>query len=151
LRNQKAGSSLTFIPPGYCVLVDYIMKQPLLFGLLWLASIGVCIGGPAAAQTITGSSARQPTLVRPTLDDKALVVYPNPSTGIVHLTISGLEGRRVEVSVLNVIGTVLYRETLTELNERFTKTLDLSRFANGLYYVKLEADNSSQLCKLVIR
>jgi len=69
----------------------------------------------------------------------------------VHLTISGLEGRKVEVSVLNVIGSVMYRETLSDLNERSTRTLDLSRFANGLYYVKLEADNSSQLCKLVIR
>jgi hypothetical protein len=126
------------------------MKQPLLFGLLWLASLSLYIGSlaPAHAATIRGS---QQTVVRPTLDDKTLVVYPNPSTGIVHLTISGLEGRKVEVSVLNVIGTVMYHETLTELNERYTKTLDLSRFANGLYYVKLEADNSSQLCKLVIR
>lgn len=126
------------------------MKQPLLFGLLWLASVGACIAGPPPARAATVAGSHQ-TIVRPALDDKALVVYPNPSTGIVHLTISGLEGRRVEVSVLNVIGTVLYHETLTELNERFTKTLDLSRFANGLYYVKLEADNSSQLCKLVIR
>lgn len=126
------------------------MKQPLLFGLLWLASTSLCFGGSPPARSATVSGAHQ-TIVRPTLDDKALVVYPNPSTGIVHLTISGLEGRKVEVSVLNVIGTVMYHETLTELNERFTKTLDLSRFANGLYYVKLEADNSSQLCKLVIR
>lgn len=88
---------------------------------------------------------------RSVLDERTLVVYPNPSTGIVHLTINGLEGRKVEVTVLNVIGTVMYRETLSDLNERSTRTLDLSRFANGLYYVKLEADNSSQLCKLVIR
>jgi hypothetical protein len=126
------------------------MKQPLLFGLLWLASFGFGARGVAAAQATTTDGAHQ-TVIRPTLDDKTLVVYPNPSTGIVHLTISGLEGRKVEVSVLNVIGTVMYHETLSELNERFTKTLDLSRFANGLYYVKLEADNSSQLCKLVIR
>ena len=103
---------------------------------------------PAAATPAKGP---HQVIVRPSLDDKTLVVYPNPSTGIVHLTISGLEGRKVEVSVLNVIGTVMYHETLTELNERYTKTLDLSRFANGLYYVKLEADNASQLCKLVIR
>jgi hypothetical protein len=126
------------------------MKQPLLFGLLWLASFGLGARGVVAAQATTTDGAHQ-TVIRPTLDDKTLVVYPNPSTGIVHLTISGLEGRKVEVSVLNVIGTVMYHETLSELNERFTKTLDLSRFANGLYYVKLEADNSSQLCKLVIR
>jgi hypothetical protein len=126
------------------------MKQPLLFGLLLLASFGLGARGVVAAQATTTNGAHQ-TVIRPTLDDKTLVVYPNPSTGIVHLTISGLEGRKVEVSVLNVIGTVMYHETLSELNERFTKTLDLSRFANGLYYVKLEADNSSQLCKLVIR
>lgn len=126
------------------------MKQPLLVAILWLASFHLAFAsvppGPAAA-----ANGLNQTIVRPTLDEHTLVVYPNPSTGIVHLTISGLEGRKVEVTVINVIGTVMYRESLTELNERFTKTLDLSRFANGLYYVKIEADNASQLCKLVIR
>ena len=84
-------------------------------------------------------------------DDKTLLVYPNPSTGIVHLTINNLQGKKVELSVLNVIGSVLYHETVTELNDRYSKTLDLSKFANGLYYVRLEADNTSQMCKLVIR
>jgi hypothetical protein len=85
-------------------------------------------------------------------DDKTLLVYPNPSTGIVHLTINNLQGKKVELSVLNVIGSVMYRETLTEMNDRYTKMLDLSKFANGLYYVRLEADNTtSQICKLVIR
>ena len=88
---------------------------------------------------------------KPVEDNKTLLVYPNPSTGIVHLTISNLQGKKVELSVLNVIGSVMYRETLTEMNDRYTKMLDLSKFANGLYYVRLEADNTSQMCKLVIR
>ena len=88
---------------------------------------------------------------RPVADDKTLVVYPNPSAGIVHLTINGQEGKRLELQVLNVIGTVMLRETITELNDRFTKTLDLSRFANGLYYVKLEGNGTNQICKLLIR
>ncbi|MGI4736822.1 MAG: T9SS type A sorting domain-containing protein [Janthinobacterium lividum] len=126
------------------------MKQRLLFSCLLVASLGLLRGGllPAAAAP---PAAHHQVIVRPGNEERTLVIYPNPSTGIVHLTISGLEGRRAEVSVLNVIGTVMYRETLSELNERSTKTLDLSKFANGLYYVKLEADNSSQLCKLIIR
>ena len=88
---------------------------------------------------------------RPAADDKTLVVYPNPSTGIVHLTINGQEGKRLEIQVLNVIGTVMYRETMSELNDRYTKTLDLSRFANGLYYIKLEGEGTNQICKLLIR
>ena len=126
------------------------MKQSLLFIGTWLASFGLAYGSAPPASAVLIAATHQ-TVVRPVLDERTLVVYPNPSTGIVHLTISGLEGRKVEVTVLNVIGTIMYRETMTELNDRFTKTLDLSRFANGLYYVKLEADNASQLCKLVIR
>ncbi|MGI4740231.1 MAG: T9SS type A sorting domain-containing protein [Janthinobacterium lividum] len=126
------------------------MKQPLLFAFIWLASLGLAYGSTPPTPPAIIATTHQ-TIVRPVLDEHTLVVYPNPSTGIVHLTISGLEGRKVEVTVLNVIGTIMYRETMTELNDRFTKTLDLSRFANGLYYVKLEADNASQLCKLVIR
>jgi hypothetical protein len=126
------------------------MKKRILLSLVWLASLGMlCDSLPALAKT--PPAAHHQAIARTVTDERTLVVYPNPSTGIVHLTINGLEGRRAEVTVLNVIGTVMYRETLTELSERSTKTLDLSKFANGLYYVKLEADNSSQLCKLIIR
>ncbi|QNE41010.1 T9SS type A sorting domain-containing protein [Hymenobacter sp. NBH84] len=84
-------------------------------------------------------------------DEKSVLVYPNPSTGIVHLTINGFENRRVELRVLNVIGSVVYRELLTELSDRATKTLDLSKISSGLYYIKLEGDNVSEMRKLVIR
>ena len=74
---------------------------------------------------------RSGTQTKALAEERTLVVYPNPSTGIIHLTINGFESHRAEVSVLNVLGTVMYRETLTELNEHSTKTLDLSKFANG--------------------
>ena len=97
------------------------------------------------------SAAPQARPAHPVTDDKTLVVYPNPSTGIVHLTINGQEGKKMELQVLNVIGSVVYRETITELNDRFTRTLDMSRFANGLYYIKLEGEGVNQISKLVIR
>ncbi len=101
--------------------------------------------------SLSGAATATRPLHRPAADDKTLVVYPNPSTGIVHLTINGQEGKRLEIQVLNVIGTVMYRETMSELNDRYTKTLDLSRFANGLYYIKLEGEGTNQICKLLIR
>lgn len=124
------------------------MKQRLLFFVLTLAGLGMLRSGQATPMVALPPVHHQ-AVVR-VGDERTLVVYPNPSTGTVYLTITGLEGRRAEITVLNVIGTVMYRETLTELSERSTKTLNLNKFANGLYYVKLEADNSSQLCKLII-
>ena len=129
------------------------MMQRLLLPILLVACLSFGLGPlmttvPAASAAATARPGQQGKLVE---DNKTLLVYPNPSTGIVHLTISNLQGKKVELSVLNVIGSVMYRETLTEMNDRYTKMLDLSKFANGLYYVRLEADNASQMCKLVIR
>lgn len=119
------------------------MMQLLRYFLLFLLLAGSSLQGQAAERT----AARR---TRPA-EERSLLIYPNPSTGIVHIAINGFEGRKLELRVLNVIGSVIYRETITELNDRFTKTLDLSKFANGLYYVKLEGDNASEMRKLVIR
>ena len=127
--------------------------QRLLFPILLIACLSFGLGPlMTTVPTASASAAVRPGQQgKPVEDNKTLLVYPNPSTGIVHLTISNLQGKKVELSVLNVIGSVMYRETLTEMNDRYTKMLDLSKFANGLYYVRLEADNTSQMCKLVIR
>ncbi len=128
------------------------MKQRILLFFAGLLTVGLSSGQAARSATPPAPVRIEAhTQARAGFDDRTLVIYPNPSTGIVHLTINGLVGRRVELSVLNVIGTVMHHETLSELNERYTKTLDLTHFASGLYYVKLEADNSSKLSKLVIR
>ncbi|HEX8504736.1 MAG TPA: T9SS type A sorting domain-containing protein [Hymenobacter sp.] len=128
------------------------MMQRLLLPLL--LCVGLSVGVGPLLRTVPAASAgamHRPGQQAKPGDDRTLLVYPNPSTGIVHLTINNLQGKKVELSVLNVIGSVMYRETLTEMNDRYTKMLDLSKFANGLYYVRLEADNTSQMTKLVIR
>lgn len=125
------------------------MMKRLLFFLFSLAIIGSSLPTLAAAQVVPGRvSATKPG---PGADEKSVLVYPNPSTGIVHLAINGFMGHRLELQVLNVIGSIVYRETITELNDRYIKTLDLSKFANGLYYVKLDGDNASEMRKLIIR
>lgn len=125
------------------------MQRLRYFLLLLVFGFGLVHGSlPAAMAQPAVSQAMPPA--RPA-DERTLVVYPNPSTGIVHIAINGFEGKRVELRVLNVIGSVIYRETISELNDRFTKTLDLGKFTSGLYYVKLEGDNASQMRKLVIR
>ncbi len=128
------------------------MMQRLLLSLLLF--VGLSLGMGPLLRTVptvsAGTTHRPGQQARPN-DDKTLLVYPNPTTGIVHLTINNLQGKKVELSVLNVIGSVLYHDTITELNDKYSRTLDLSKFPNGLYYVRLESNNTSQMCKLVIR
>ncbi len=112
------------------------MKQRLL--LLLLAAF---VGFGAQAQV---------TSERPAAEERAVLVFPNPSAGIVHVTISGFEGV-TNLRVLNVIGNEVYREALTSAEARISRTIDLSSLATGLYYVKIESGPNVEMRKIVIR
>lgn len=83
--------------------------------------------------------------------DEKVAIYPNPSTGIFTISLKGLDTRNVELRIMNVIGNEIFHETLTSSDAQFQKTVDLNRFAKGLYYVKLEADGYSTVRRVVVK
>ncbi len=78
-------------------------------------------------------------------------IYPSPNTGIFTVSLANSEAKTAELRIMNVIGNEVYRETLVRNDAQFSKTVDLSRLAKGLYYVKLEADNYSVVRRVVIK
>ncbi|WP_205500159.1 T9SS type A sorting domain-containing protein [Rufibacter psychrotolerans] len=84
-------------------------------------------------------------------DDQALSVFPNPSSGVITISLDGFEGKRTDLKILNVIGNVVYREVIQNPEPHYAKTLDLNRFAKGLYYVKLETPTYSEIRKVILR
>ena len=80
-----------------------------------------------------------------------MAVYPNPSYGTVNLALTGFTGKKTTLSVVNVIGTVIYHENLAIADGSVTKTLDFGKSAKGLYYIKLEADDYSEIRKVILR
>lgn len=84
-------------------------------------------------------------------EDHSLSVFPNPSNGILNISFEGFEGKKTDLQILNVIGNVVYRETVADPTIRYVKTIDLNRLAKGVYYVKLEANDYSQVRKVILR
>ncbi|ARS36759.1 T9SS type A sorting domain-containing protein [Pontibacter actiniarum] len=80
-----------------------------------------------------------------------IAIYPNPSNGVFTISVSNLESQKVELRILNVIGNEIYHETLTRTEPKLTRTINLDRYAKGLYYVKLEADNYSAVRRVVVK
>jgi Secretion system C-terminal sorting domain len=122
-----------------------ILYATLLCSLGWAQDNSLADAARSKAQNSPGS-ARAP-------EEEAkqqVLLYPNPSNGIVHLTLAGFKSKKTELRIMNVIGNVVYREILSEPDDRFTKTIDLTRYANGLYYVKLQAEDFSQIRKIII-
>lgn len=84
-------------------------------------------------------------------NDKAVTIYPNPSTGVFTVSLANVEARKVELRIMNVIGNEIFHETLTDNDGTFKKTVDLKSYAKGLYYVKLEADGFSTVRRVVVK
>lgn len=115
------------------------MKRILLL-LLFIASFGLGARAQAVAERPGGGP-----------DERSIVVFPNPSNGILHVTVTGFDGAGSELKVINVIGNVVYRESLNEAEPRFSRTVDLSNLAAGLYYIKVESGPHAEMRKVVIR
>ncbi len=128
------------------------MKQTLLLMAFWLLFSNAMAQLKPAPDTMDGKLKRSTEIGREQdTDDKGVTVYPNPTSGLINLSIPGFNGKKTTLSVVNVIGTVVYHEVLPNADGRINKSIDLGKFAHGLYYIKLEADDYSEIRKVVLK
>lgn len=127
------------------------MKQLILsiFTCMSVLMVHAQVRTPAQVQAAQQEEKENPLNLESGNEDVA--IYPNPSTGVFTVELNNLETRKVELRIMNVIGNEILRETLTTDDIQFKKTVDLSSFAKGLYYVKIEADNYSTVRRVVVK
>ncbi len=73
--------------------------------------------------------------IRPVVKGQT-VVYPNPSTGLIHLN-STLKSDLFTVTVLNTMGQIVFNKIYSSLS---SEVIDLSTQANGQYIVRVISD-----------
>ncbi|WP_406683284.1 leucine-rich repeat protein [Seonamhaeicola sp. MEBiC1930] len=67
--------------------------------------------------------------------ESELSLYPNPTKGII--SISNNHGKKMAVSIYNLMGKLLLGKTISEEKDYF----DISSFSNGVYLVRINIDN----------
>lgn len=84
--------------------------------------------------------------------DEDVLLYPNPSKGEVRVISNIPFGEKVTVSVLDNLGTIVWKAekqfSSTEQNDLLK--LDLSDLKNGIYYIVLESEKVAKRLNLVI-
>jgi hypothetical protein len=73
--------------------------------------------------------------------DKEVAIYPNPNNGVFTISLASLDAPQVDLRIINVIGNEIHHEVISHAELQTAKTIDLTKFAKGLYYVKIETDN----------
>ena len=80
-----------------------------------------------------------------------IYIYPNPNNGIFTVEFNNVLQDNVTMKVLNTLGRVVFEEDNSEIECNFSKTIDLSNFDKGLYFLVIENYRGSTLNRIIIR
>jgi hypothetical protein len=79
-----------------------------------------------------------------------LDVYPNPSRDIFNVTFTSEDVQDLKVRILNVIGEELINEELQQFVGEYTKQIDLTNNAKGIYFLEIETNDGVINKKLIL-
>jgi hypothetical protein len=85
------------------------------------------------------------TSVQELFSDK-VSVYPNPTTGLLNITLTGALGQHTTIELYDAIGKLVVKQSLTdELN-----SINISDLTNGIYLFKILSNTTAvKIGKLV--
>jgi len=79
--------------------------------------------------------------------DANLVLYPNPTNGLVHLATNDTSGlNEVNVTVFDVLGNMIFQKRYSNLVD---ETLDVSAQSSGMYFINVENDGTTAHFKMI--
>ena len=80
-----------------------------------------------------------------------LDVYPNPSKDIFNITFTSERVQDLRVRVLNVVGEEIVKEELQQFVGEYTKSIDLTTYTKGVYFLEIITSNGSMNQKMILQ
>ncbi|HSJ69430.1 MAG TPA: YCF48-related protein [Anditalea sp.] len=80
------------------------------------------------------------------INDSAIKVYPNPSSGNIYLELSGVSDLH-QVQVINALGQIIYENKLVDI----PSIIEIQQLPKGIHTIRLQGKYLDQFRKVVIR
>ena len=81
----------------------------------------------------------------------ALSIYPNPSSNLFNIEFTSYIKQSLVVRLVNVIGGDLLKDILADFEGDYKKTIDLSSYSKGIYFLKIETNSGIINKKLILQ
>jgi len=85
------------------------------------------------------------------IDFPAIKVFPNPATQKVEISVSIIDNQSTKLSITNLNGKVVFSNDLGQENGTFTESINLKKWATGVYLVNVIQNNSKRTEKLIVK
>jgi NADH:ubiquinone oxidoreductase subunit B-like Fe-S oxidoreductase len=85
------------------------------------------------------------------LNSNKMLVYPNPTEGILNIEFNNFDNRFTSLSIVNILGDEIYEEELDNTIIKYSKKLDLSKYSHGIYFVKFSSIEEVLTKKLILQ
>ena len=80
-----------------------------------------------------------------------LDVYPNPSRDLFNISFTSKDVQDLKVRILNILGEELINENLEQFVGEYTKQINLSDNAKGIYFLEIETNDGVINKKLILQ
>lgn len=82
---------------------------------------------------------------------KDIIIYPNPTSGNIHISIKNADFSELQITVVDVLGTAIYSGLEKGISSDFLTQINLQHVPSGMYYIKLSNGNDHVINKLIIQ
>lgn len=91
-------------------------------------------------------------ILTPEISGANILIYPNPSKGQFKIEISGLDQQDYNLGVFNSLGSQVFAEQIQPSGQSTQSwNIDLSAFAKGIYFVRLQSNNQIKVQRVIIQ
>jgi hypothetical protein len=79
-----------------------------------------------------------------------LTLLPNPARDQVNVTINGLTGHEVQLTLSDITGKTVLSETLSSVGKEMKHRLNLNALSKGIYIVRIKTDDQVKTERLIL-
>ena len=80
-----------------------------------------------------------------------LNIFPNPTDGLVIISFESIENSDYTISILNVLGEVIFEDKLMQFLGSYQKKINLDNLAKSVYLIRIETSELTINKKLILR
>jgi hypothetical protein len=77
-------------------------------------------------------------------------LYPNPNQGQFQIALKELSGKTVQISIFDITGKLVCQSSEGNSSSVFTKNIDLSANAKGMYFVQIRDGDKMSTRKIIV-